>query len=92
MKKTMKEWKCTKKNKYFSDKWNYSFNPYPAVHNNPYINKKCRSRSYGFSGSTLFAIQIAVHDNPYISKQCRSRSDGFSGSTLFAIQIANLNE
>ena len=39
--------------------WLVRFNPYPAVHNNPYLCKQCRSRSDGFwSGFTLFVIQF----------------------------------
>ena len=40
------------------------FNPYPAVHDNPYLCKQCRARSDGleaiWSGSTLFVIQLVI--------------------------------
>ena len=38
-----------------------SFNPYPAVHNNPYLCKQCRSRSDGFFRSYLIRIYTVCH-------------------------------
>ena len=37
------------------------FNPYPAVHDNPYICKQCRPRSDGFWRSHLIRIYTVCH-------------------------------
>ena len=36
-------------------------NPYPAVHDNPYLVKQCRSRSDGFCRSHLIRIYTFCH-------------------------------
>ena len=51
------------------------FNPYPAVHDNPYPCKQCRSRSDGFWRSHLIRIYTICHSVYEFEKKNKKQHD-----------------